>query len=104
MGVHGSQPSTPKKKSMQNSYSFFTVVRIVGCIARVMKGTYKTHRNQYLSCFYNPRTRNYEGYVNYRRSIELFSSVNNAVIISSDNFNLPGIAWANKSNHEPGFQ
>jgi hypothetical protein len=32
------------------------------------------HKSLYLSCFYNPRNRNEEGYVNYRKSMECFCS------------------------------
>ena len=55
------------------------------------------HRAIYLSCFYNPKTSNEEGYLNYYKSMERACRVNNAVILSAGDFNLPGINWDNKS-------
>ena len=51
------------------------------------------HRAIYLSCFYNPKTSNEEGYLNYYKSMERACRVNNAVILSAGDFNLPGINW-----------
>jgi hypothetical protein len=48
------------------------------------------HKTVYLSCFYNPRTSNENGYLEFKRSINRADNITNAFIITAGDFNLPG--------------
>jgi hypothetical protein len=53
------------------------------------------HKTVYLSCFYNPKTSNENGYLEFERSINRADTITNAFIITAGDFNLPG--WETKS-------
>jgi hypothetical protein len=55
------------------------------------------HKSLYLCSYYNPKTSNQEGFVQFRQSLERASSVNNACILVAGDFNMPGIDWRSKS-------
>jgi hypothetical protein len=55
------------------------------------------HKTVYLSCFYNPKTSNENGYLEFERSINRADNIINAFIITAGDFNLPGWDWKTKS-------
>ncbi|CAG2254949.1 unnamed protein product [Mytilus edulis] len=50
----------------------------------------------YISSFYNPKTANEPGYLEYKRSIDQTASIKNCFIVSGGDFNLPGWDWKAK--------
>ncbi|CAG2254954.1 unnamed protein product [Mytilus edulis] len=50
----------------------------------------------YISSFYNPKTANEQGYLEYKRSIDQTASIKNCFIVSGGDFNLPGWDWKAK--------
>ncbi len=61
------------------------------------------HKTLYLSAYYNPKTSNTIGYVEYGKSIEKACKIKNALVISAGDFNLPGWDWEN-NNIKPNTQ
>ena len=55
------------------------------------------HKTVYLSCLYNPKTSNENGYLEFERSINRADNITNAFIITAGDFNLPGWDWKTKS-------
>jgi hypothetical protein len=55
------------------------------------------HKTAYLSCFYNPKTSNENGYLEFERSINRADNITNAFIITAGDLNLPGWDWTTKS-------
>ncbi|VDI83601.1 Hypothetical predicted protein, partial [Mytilus galloprovincialis] len=50
-------------------------------------------KNMYISSFYNPKTANEPGYLEYKGSIDQTASIKNCFIVSGGDFNLPGWDW-----------
>ena len=71
---------------------FETECEVVWCKLNVLG-----HKTIYLSTFYNPKTSTEEGFLIYYKSMERACRVNNAVILSGRDFNLPGINLETKS-------
>jgi hypothetical protein len=55
------------------------------------------HKTVYLSCFYNPKTSNENGYLEFERSLKRGDNIINAFIITAGDFNLPSWDWKTKS-------